>query len=68
MVIGTLDRFGYELRVLSETQSQAEKMLMKEYRKTYLEWNHCRPSKEEVECAKEEIFCDEVELDEVHWV
>jgi len=67
MIIATLDRFGYELRVLSESKSRAEKLLMEEYKKGYYNYNHCKPDKEELQCAREEIFCDEVELDEVNW-
>jgi hypothetical protein len=68
MIIATLDRFGYELRVLSDSKKMAEKCLIEEYKKGYYNYNHCKPDKEELDCAKDEIFIDEIELNEVHWV
>ena len=33
MIIATLDRFGYELRVISDSKKMAEKCLIEEYKK-----------------------------------
>lgn len=66
--IGTLDRFGYELRVVTNSEEEARKLLMKEYKNAYEEINHCKPSKETFRIAKDEIFVDEVTLGKVEWV
>lgn len=65
--VGTLDRFGYDLRVVTTTKAEAKKLLIAEYKNAYEEINHCKPSKETFRIAKEEIFVDEVEIGKVEW-
>ena len=66
--VGTLDRFGYVLRVVATTRAEAKKLLIAEYKNAYEEINHCKPSKETFRIAKDEIFIDEVTLGKVEWV
>ena len=66
--VGTLDRFGYVLRVVATTKAEAKKLLIAEYKNAYEEINHCRPPKETLKIAKDEIFVDEVEIGKVEWV
>ena len=66
--VGTLDRFGYVLRVIATSKAEAKKLLVAEYKEAYEEINHCRPSKETFRIAKDEIFVDEVEIGKVEWV
>ena len=66
--VGTLDRFGYVLRVIATSKAEAKRLLIAEYKNAYEEINHCRPSKETFKIAKDEIFVDEVEIGKVEWV
>lgn len=66
--VGTLDRFGYVLRVIATSKAEAKRLLVAEYKEAYEEINHCRPSKETFRIAKDEIFVDEVEIGKVEWV
>ena len=66
--VGTLDRFGYVLRVIATSKAEAKRLLVAEYKNAYEEINHCRPSKETFRIAKDEIFVDEVEIGKVEWV
>lgn len=66
--IGTLDRFGYELRVVTNSEEEARKLLMKEYKKTFETINHYRPTKEYINTAEDELFIEEVTLGKVEWV
>ena len=66
--VGTLDRFGYVLRVIATSKAEAKRLLIAEYKNAYEEINHCRPSKETFKIAKDEIFVDEVEIGQVEWV
>ena len=67
MFIGTLERFGYLLRVVSETKKEAEDCLIKEYIEAYITRNNCKPTKAELESARNDIGISKVELNEVEW-
>lgn len=66
--VGTLERFGYELRVVTNSEAEARKLLMKEYKKAYEEINHCKLTKEAISTAEDELFIEEVTLGKVEWV
>ena len=66
--IGTLDRFGYELRVVTNSEAEARKLLMREYKRAYEEINHCRLTKEAINTAEDELFIEEVTFGKVEWV
>lgn len=67
VVVASLYRFGYELTCVMETKEEAEKLLLKEYRKTYKDWNGCYPDKEKIEEVKEFIEYWETEFGIVEW-
>jgi len=74
MVLATLYRFGYDLTVLAETKKEAEKAIMKEYSKTYKEWNGTTPGKDYCDDgvtyyaqAKEDINYHDIEIGKVEW-
>lgn len=60
MFLASLDRFGYELTVLTETKEEAEKLLMEEYEKAYRNVNAGEDPREEIACEhySEESYYD----------
>lgn len=67
LYIGHLDRFGYTLRIVSDSEEKARRLLMKEYRRAYKDMWGVLPSKEEREEAEDEAYIEQVELDKVMW-
>ena len=65
--VGTLDRFGYDLIVVSDTEDGARKALMAEYRRTYKKINKSYPSKEEIDSVNDDIFVRDAVLNQVYW-
>lgn len=58
---GELYRFGYDLKALGHTEEECRQVLMKTYRKWYRNWNDgCRPTKEELRRANEDINIDKM--------
>lgn len=68
LYIGRLrDRFGYDLRVVTDSEEKARRLLMKEYRRAYKDLWGVFPSKEETDTAKDELDISPIELDKVEW-
>jgi hypothetical protein len=66
--IGTLDRFGYELRVASHSEEETRKALLKDYRRAYKNRNGFYPDKETISTVNDDMNIDEFKLNEVHWI
>lgn len=75
--IGQLERFGYTLTVVSATEKEAREALLKKYVKAYKARNGVHPKYESdcyssyssyYDCAKEEMYIEEVELNQVLWL
>lgn len=67
MIYATLDRFGYDLTIICETEKEAIDKLMKEYRRAFKKSNGCAPTKKETDWAKECIEIQEFEIGKVEW-
>ena len=76
--IGTLDRFGYELTVVSSSEEKCRDLLLEEYKRAYEMRNPGEDPEEEIaedrysnltyyELAKEDMAITEMELDKVEW-
>lgn len=72
--LAELDRFGYTLRVVGRTKEEARDALIKEYVKTYKEWNGIHPKKDifygdrsYYDSAVDEICPLELQFGEVDW-
>lgn len=66
---GQLDRFGYTLTTLAATEEAVRKALIAEYKKAYMQYNYgSKPDREELACAKEEIYAEQFTLGDVHWL
>lgn len=62
-----LYRFGYTLLAVSDSEENARKAMMKEYRKGYKDFNGCCPSREEVRLAEDEMYVKFMAFNEVDW-
>lgn len=66
-VLAELERFGYSLRVLAETEEGGRSALRKEYIRTYKHINNCNPTKDELKVAMDEINFTDAMFGEVWW-
>lgn len=70
-----LERFGYTLTAAGETEEQAKKTIIKEYVKTYKQWNDGEdPRKEECKYGVsyydemiEDLYVYELPIGKVEW-
>ena len=68
VILASLYRFGYELRIVSATKDEAETQLMKEYKKAYKKYNDGEsPSMDFIRRAMEDIEYTDMEFDTVEW-
>ena len=76
MVIAELERFGYTLKVVSETEEQAVDSLMAVYERCYRDYNDGDDPREIYEHSEEysdydfalgEIYVEEIEFNKVYW-
>ena len=79
MFLGSLDRFGYELRVLCKTEQECRDALLEAYVVAYQNDNGGEDPREEIaydrgyedktyyEVAEDDISIQEIELDKVYW-
>ena len=70
--IGELDRFGYTLTVVCESEKKCREALSAEYQKAYANCNgsfdmNNEEDKECYEIAMREIYCRFCEMDVVEW-
>ena len=75
---GTLDRFGYDLKVICNTEKECIDKLLKEYVRAYKQRNGGENPRKEIaydrhsdktyyEEAKEDIIISEYEIGKVEW-
>ena len=67
VIVASLYKFGYELTCVTETREEAEALLLKEYKKTYKQWNGTGPDKATIEEVKDYIEYWETEFGVVEW-
>lgn len=73
--VATIDRFGYDLTVVEETEDKAREALIKEYIRTYKKYNNgSNPATDDggwgrtyLEVMEEEIDCTEMTFGKVEW-
>ena len=68
----SLERFGYNLSVVGQTEKECRDALEKEYKRVYMDINgnsdfEDEEDKEYLETAMEEMYCDFWEFGEVQW-
>ena len=69
MYYAQLDRFGYTLALVSDTEQNARRTMLDEYIKTYLKRNDgMYPSPEELQCASDELYIERIEYNEILWL
>lgn len=78
MIYAELDRFGYLLTTIAETEEQAVKAIMEEYERAFISQNGYSPREELAdhgntdvsfyENAKEDIYTTEYESGIVRWI
>ena len=75
--VATLNRFGYTLTCVGQTEDECIKTMMKEYTRAYKQWNDgLSPRKEfsyyggcsDYDLAKEEICVTEMPFGKVEWL
>lgn len=68
MVLAQVERFGYTLITVSETETDARKAIMKEYKTAFKAANDGQlPSKDYIARVQDEIYFENVALNQVIW-
>ena len=68
VIMCSLYRFGYDLAVIAKTEKEAKAAMLKEYKRAYIDWNDGeKPSREEINCAKDEMDITAMEFGKVEW-
>lgn len=65
MILARLDRFGYFLEGIFESEEKARQEILKEYKKKFFRINNRKPTKEEIELLDINFY--EQKINKVYW-